>query len=120
MRIYLDDDSASVLLARLLRRAGHDVRVPAEIGTVGENDAVHLTHAVLEDRICLSHNYDDFEELHDLVVAVQGRHPGILVVRKDNNPRRDLDEKGIVRALGKLLAAHAVLADHFYVLNQWR
>jgi hypothetical protein len=120
MRLYLDDDSASVLLAHLLRQAGHDVRLPAEIGMVGENDAVHLTHAVLEDRICLSHNYDDFEEIQDLVVAVQGHYPGILVVRKDNNPKRDLDEKGIVRALRKLVAAGVELADHFYVLNHWR
>ena len=120
MRLYLDDDSASALLARLLRKAGHDVRLPAEIGTAGENDAVHLTHAVLEDRICLSHNYDDFEDLHDLIVAARGHHPGVLVVRKDNNPKRDLDEKGIVRAVGKLLAAGVDLGNHFYVLNYWR
>ena len=50
------------------------------------------------------------EELHDLVMAVQGHHPGILVVRKDNNPRRDLDEKRIVRALAKLLAAGVEVA----------
>jgi predicted nuclease of predicted toxin-antitoxin system len=120
MRLYFDDDSASTLLARLLRHAGHDVRLPAEIGASGENDAVHLTHAALENRICLSHNYDDFEDLHDLVVAVQGHHPGIIVVRKDNNAKRDLDEKGIVRAIGKLLAAGVDLVNHFYVLNHWR
>jgi hypothetical protein len=56
----------------------------------------------------------------NLIVAVQGHHPGILVVRKDNNPKRNLDEKGIVRALRKLLAAGVGLADHFYVLNHWR
>jgi predicted nuclease of predicted toxin-antitoxin system len=120
MRLYLDDDSASALLARLLRQAGHNVRLPAEIGTVGENDAVHLAHAIREDRICLSHNYDDFEELHDLINAAQGHHPGILVVGKDNNPKRDLNEKGIVRACGKLLAAGVELLNHFYVLNHWR
>jgi hypothetical protein len=27
MRLYLDDDTASTLLAQLLRQAGHDVRV---------------------------------------------------------------------------------------------
>ena len=112
MRLYLDDDSASALLSRLLRNAGHDVRLPAEIGMSGENDAVHLMHAVLEDRICLSHNYEDFEDLHDLIVVVQGHHPGILVVRKDNNPKRDLDEKGIVRAIGKFLAAGLDPVDH--------
>jgi hypothetical protein len=120
MMLYLDDDSASALLVRLLGRAGHDVRLPVDIGVGGANDAVHLTHAVLQDRVLLSHNHNDFEELHNLVVAVRGHHPGILVVRKDNNPRKDLDEKGIVRALAKLLAAGVQLTDHFYVLNHWR
>jgi len=120
MRLYLDDDSASALLAQFLRQAGHDVRLPVEIGAAGENDAVHLTHAVRERRACLSHNYDDFEELHDLVMAVGGHHPGILVVRKDNNPRRDLDEKRIVRALAKLLGAGVAVAGHFHILNHWR
>jgi hypothetical protein len=32
MRLYLDDDSASLLLARLLRQAGHDVQVPGGAG----------------------------------------------------------------------------------------
>ena len=49
-----------------------------------------------------------------------GHHRGILVVRRDNNPRRDLDEKGIVRAIGKLLAAGAQIQDHFHALNHWR
>jgi hypothetical protein len=120
MRVYLDDDSTSALLVRLLLKAGHDVRIPVEIGISGEGDAVHLMHAVLDDRVCLSHNYDDFEDLHNLVLAVRGHHPGILTVRKDNNPKRDLTVPGIVRAIGKLVTAGVELADHFYVLNHWR
>jgi hypothetical protein len=38
MRLYLDDDSASSLLTRLLRQAGHDVRLPSEVGMAGEDD----------------------------------------------------------------------------------
>lgn len=120
MRLYLDDDSASALLTRLLRQAGHDVRLPAEIGMSGENDAVHLTHAVLERRVLISRNHDDFEELHNLVMAVEGHHPGVLVVRKDNDPKRDLKIPGIVRAIAKLLATGVPVDDHFYVLNHWR
>src|SRR5438132_13990265 len=33
MRLYLDDDSASKLLAGLLRKAAHDVQTPADVGT---------------------------------------------------------------------------------------
>jgi hypothetical protein len=120
MRLYLDDDSVATLLVALLRRAGHDVRIPADIGAVGDDDPVHLTHAVRDDRVFLTHNYDDFEQLHELVMATQGHHPGILVVRKDNDPRRDLNAAGIVRAIARLVAANVPIADHYWVLNQWR
>jgi hypothetical protein len=120
MRSYLDDDSASALLARLLRQAGHDVQLPADVRMAGEDDPIHLIQALREDRVFLSHNHHDFENLHNLIVFAGGHHPGILVVRKDNNPKRDLNAKGIVRATGKLLAAGVPLADHFYVLNHWR
>jgi hypothetical protein len=120
MRLYLDDDSASVLLTRLLRRAGHDVQLPADAGLSGEDDAVHLAHGARQDRILVSYNYRDFENLHDLVAAVGGRHPGILVVRKDNDPKRDLSERGIVRAISKLLSVGVAIANQYIVLNHWR
>ena len=120
MRLYLDDDSIKGLLVGLLNRAGYDIRLPADIGVAGKNDAVHLTHAVLEGRVLLTHNYGDFEELHNLVRAAGGHHPGVLVVRRDNNPKRDLNQKGIVQAIGKLVAAGVPIADQFTVLNHWR
>jgi Domain of unknown function (DUF5615) len=120
MRLYLDDDSAEALLVALLRQAGHDVQIPADVVMVGQPDAVHLTHAVLEDRVLLSRNHDDFENLHDLIMQVQGHHPGLLMVRRDNDPRRDLKPAGIVRAIRKLLAAAVPIRDHFHILNHWR
>ncbi len=86
MRVYLDDNLASPLLARLLLNAGHDVRVPGDAGLVGKPDAVHLAHCARDLRVCFSQNYGDFEDLHDLVVAVLGKHPGIVIVRRDNDP----------------------------------
>jgi hypothetical protein len=53
MRLYLDDDSASALLARLLRGAGHDVETPKDAGLSGEDDSVHFTHAVQAARVLL-------------------------------------------------------------------
>jgi predicted nuclease of predicted toxin-antitoxin system len=120
MRLYLDDDSASSLLTRLLQQARHDVRLPSEVSMAGEDDPVHLAQAIREDRVLLSHNHHDFEDLHNLLMVGRGHHPGILVVRKDNNPKRDLAPPGIVRTIGKLLAAGVEVTDHFYVLNHWR
>ena len=120
MRIYLDEDLSSGLLATLLQKAGHDVSTPTATGTLGEADAVQLTCAIHEQRACVSGNYDDFEELHLLIAEAQGRHFGIMVVRSDNDPTRDLTPKGIVAALRKLEAAGVPVENEYIVLNQWR
>jgi Domain of unknown function (DUF5615) len=120
MKLYLDDDSADALLVALLGREGHDVESPAEAGMVGQYDSVHLTHAVREDRVLLSRNHDDFENLHDLIVQVQGHYPGLMIVRRDNDPSRDLKPAGIVRAIRNLLAAGVPIRDGFHILNHWR
>jgi hypothetical protein len=120
MKLYLDDDSAANLLVRLLRKAGHDVEIPADAGLAGREDPVHLRHCIRVGRVCLSHNHEDYDLLHELILEAQGHHPGVLVVRKDNDPKRDLSYPGIVRAIGKLLAAGLPLADQLHVLNQWR
>jgi hypothetical protein len=53
-------------------------------------------------------------------MIAQGHHPGIFVVRKDNNPKRDLDAAGIVRAIRKLLVSGFPIADDLHILNHWR
>lgn len=76
MRLYLDDDSASGVLTRLLRNAGHDVETPSGAGLAGEADPIHLTWAIREARVFLSRNYEDFDELHLLIQQAPSRHPG--------------------------------------------
>jgi predicted nuclease of predicted toxin-antitoxin system len=120
MNLYLDDNAADAVLIALLRRAGHDVEIPAAAGLAGARDPVHLAHAVRQGRVILSWNYEDFEPLHDLVMVVQGHHPGIFIVRRDNDPRRDLKNPEIVRAIGNLLAAGVPIADCCHILNHWR
>jgi hypothetical protein len=120
MDLYLDDDSVDPLLIRLLRMAGHDVLIPAAIGLSGSPDPVHFQRAIRGGRALLSGNYADIEALHDLVIEAQGRHPGILIVRRDNNPKRDLSPRGIVSALANFLFAGVPVVDHYHVLNHWR
>jgi hypothetical protein len=50
MRLYLDDDTASSLLVKLLRKAAHEVQVPSEVGMAGAPDPVHLAHAIGDGR----------------------------------------------------------------------
>ena len=120
MRLYLDDDSASPLLARLLRQAGHDAQLPTDVGMAGHDDPVHLAHAVAEDRVLLSGNHDDYRNLHNLSMQVQGHYPGILIVGRDNDPKRDLRPPGLVRASRNVLAANVPIRGQFIILSQWR
>lgn len=120
MRLYLDDDSVERLLIRLLRQAGYDVALPADLGIAGEADPVHLRHAIRHQRALLSQNYEDFRLLHELLIEGQGHHPGILMVRKESNPKRNMKPHDIVRAIGKLSASGVPIADEYTVLNQWR
>jgi hypothetical protein len=79
-----------------------------------------LTYAIHNDRVCLTRNYEDFEDLHFLVQAAAGHHPGILVVRQDNDPTRDLTPRGVVRAIRKLEGSGVPIRDQYTVLNHWR
>jgi len=120
MKLYLDDNSANPLLVRLLQRAGHDVQVPSNVGLIGEDDPIHLAHAVRDKRATVSEDYVDFENLHDLIVAVGGHHPGILVIRQDNDPARDMRPPDIVRAIRNLENAGVPIPDEYIILNHWR
>lgn len=120
MRLYLDDDSTSAVLLQMLRQAGHDVLSPADLGIAGAEDPVHLRHAIRLDRAFLSHNYDDFKFLHDLLLEGKGHHPGILIVRLDNDPRRDMKPSHVVRAIKNLSSAGLAIADQYIILNHWR
>jgi len=120
MRLYLDDDCVGKVLVQRLRKSGHDVLVPAEVAAAGHHDAVHLRHAIEDTRVCLTRNYDDFKYLHDLVRSAQGHHLGILVIRKDSNPKHNLTVPGIVRAIARLETARVPIADEYIILNHWR
>jgi hypothetical protein len=120
MRIYLDEDLSSALLIRLLRKAGHDVENPASVGLLGRSDPVQLTFAIHENRVSLTANYDDYNELHLLVEEAHGNHPGILVVRREHDSTRNLTPNGIVAAIRKLETAGVPIANEYIVLNHWR
>jgi hypothetical protein len=54
MRLYLDDDTADEALAKSLKKEGHEVQLPADIGVVGKPDPVHLTNAIEDGRALLT------------------------------------------------------------------
>jgi hypothetical protein len=84
------------------------------------SDPRHLTYALQQGRVLLTRNHVDFEDLHKLVLASGGGHSGILVVRFDNDPTRDMKPKAVVAAIGKLARSGLLLANQIHVLNHWR
>lgn len=120
MNLYLDDHMAGSALVGLLRKAGHVVVCPADVQQSGTSDARHLEYAILHDLVMLSADRRDFWELHDVILAAGGRHPGILIVRFDNDPTRDMKPGHIAGALAKLERAGVPIASQLIVLNHWR
>jgi len=87
---------------------------------MGASDARHLEYAIRQGLTGLTSDLRDFRELHQLVLTAGGSHPGILVVRYDNDPKRDMKPKHIVAAIAKLARSGAPVVNQFIVLNQWR
>jgi predicted nuclease of predicted toxin-antitoxin system len=120
MRIYLDDNRADQKLAAMLRKAGHLVVRPAEVGLTGASDPRHLEYAIRESLVVLTSDRDDYRDLHYLVLTSGGAHPGILVVHYENDATRDMKPKHIVAAVAKLEKAGIPLASQLIILNHWR
>ena len=120
MNLYIDDDSVKTALVSRLKKSGHRVNLPADASLSGAADSRHLLHAVREDLVFLTRNYEDFHDLHRLVQATHGTYPGILAIRFENDPTRDMKDHEIVRAIGNLERSGAPVANEFHVLNHWR
>jgi hypothetical protein len=120
MNLYLDEDMAKGALVTRLRRAGHQVVVPADAALLGAWDPRHLLHAVQHGLVLISKNHDDFKDLHLLIQATSGQHPGMLVIRADNDPRRDMKDGDIAQAIHNLERAGVPVANEFHILNHWR
>jgi Domain of unknown function (DUF5615) len=104
----------------MLRKAGHDVLIPADIGMSGSHDAAHLLRSIQERRAILTKNYTDFDPLHDLVVGCDGTHFGVVVIREDDDPRKNMSFKHIVTAIANAERAYADFKDELVTLNDWR
>jgi Domain of unknown function (DUF5615) len=86
----------------------------------GESDASQLAHSAREDRVIISRNYYDFEDLHDLFQTVGGSHRGIFIVREEKDRRRIMKAADIVRAIANGLAAGVAIGNEYIILNAWR
>jgi len=120
LSLYLDDCSDEDLLIDLLRVAGHLVVSPRQSGTVGWHDADHLDYATQHDYVLITHNPQDFRDLHDVWHAQRRQHGGIILIYRDNDPSRDMSAADVVRAVERLLVSGLRINNNVHILNQWR
>lgn len=115
LKLLLDEDSQAKPLIKLLQDAGHDVLTVNEIGFNGQPDPIILDYARQSDRLLLTHNCQDFENLHQ----VNPNHPGILAIYRDNDCTKNLSRSAIVKAIANIEIANVPLVNQFICLNQW-
>lgn len=90
MRFLVDENLTSPRLASRLRAQGHYPVLASDVGLLSVTDARVLIFAIAQALPVLTRDSEDFEDLHDLVMAAVGHHPGILIVRFDNDPHHNL------------------------------
>jgi predicted nuclease of predicted toxin-antitoxin system len=120
MRDLVDENMSSRRLAARLQAERHDVVMAGHVGLLAATDPRVMIRAIAENCPVLKRDYDDFTDLHDLIMAADGHHPGILAVRFDNDPRRNLTDRGIAEAITNLESSGAAIPDQVQVLNHWR
>jgi hypothetical protein len=116
LNLYLDDCAYAKQLATLRSAAGHRVVTPADAGTSGMADDIHLQYAAQQVLTLITRDCDDFAALHQ----ANSRHGGILAIYQDNDPARDMTYGEIVRAIANLENAGVAFAGMYHILNAWR
>ena len=120
MRLLIDENMSDKVLASRLNAEGHDPVLAHDVGLLSATDARVLTKAIGQSLPVMTRDYGDFTDLHDLIMAAGGHHPGILLIRFDNDPRHDLTDRGIAHAITKLESSGIRVLDQIHVLNLWR
>jgi predicted nuclease of predicted toxin-antitoxin system len=120
MRFLLDENMSDRRRASRLKAQGHDPILAIDVGLLSVSDPRVLIWAITQALPVLTRDSEDFTDLHDLLMAAGGHHPGILVVRFDSDPRHNLTDRGITSAIHKLESSGIPIPDRIHVLNQWR
>jgi len=81
VRVYLDED-VSVLIAELLRARGVDAITARDLSMLGKSDEEHFQKSVELERIILTHNRVDFENLYTSFIEEGRDHEGVIVLSR--------------------------------------
>ncbi len=112
----MDEDSQSRAQLNLLRADGHDVVAIGELGKNGAPDPEVFDLAQRLKRVLLTHNAEDFHELH----RERPGHQGIIAVYRDSDSRKNMSHAQIASAILRLENLQVTIEGGFQVLNRWR
>jgi predicted nuclease of predicted toxin-antitoxin system len=108
--LYLDEN-VDVLVAAMLRARGFDVVTTHDRRMASRSDLDQLALAAAEGRAMVTHNRDDFVELHKHYLANGTSHMGIIVT----GPRRPREIAERIAHLLDTLTADEIAGQLFYV-----
>ncbi len=107
LSLLLDEDSQAKVLVKLLKESGNDVLTVNEAAIAGSPDEQVLDYARQTDRVLLTRNCSDFQELH----RINSVHPGILAVYQDSDFSKNMNYQQITQAVTNLGNANLALSD---------
>lgn len=115
LNLLIDEDSLAKYLVNLLKKAGHDVITVQDVKLMGKPDSVVLDYARENQRVLLTRNCADFQNLHQ----ANSIHSGILAVYQYADFYKNMSYSAIVKAIGNLENSNYKLSNKFVILNQW-
>lgn len=116
MRLLVDEDSQAHAQLKVLRANGHDVIAVGELDRNGASDPEVFDLAQSLERVLLTHNVEDFHDLH----GDRPGHHGILAVYRSSDPRKNMSHVVIAESIRRLETSGLTVAGGFHVLNHWR
>ena len=82
IRLYLDEDIQEQALILALRNSGVDVITTSEANRLSFSDEEQLIWATEQGRVVYSFNRRDFSRLHNICIAEERSHPGIILAQQ--------------------------------------
>jgi predicted nuclease of predicted toxin-antitoxin system len=116
LRILVGENSQARSQLNILRSDGHDVVAVGELDKNGTPDPEIFELAQLLEHVLLTHNTEDFHELH----RERPEHRGIMAVFRGADPRKNMNHAQIAAAIRRLESSAVNVAGDFHVLNHWR
>lgn len=85
----------------------------------GSPDTMVFKHAIDQNRIIITYNCDDFIQLHEIQIAANLHHAGILLVHRSGDRNKNMSYFQIVNAIANLESSGVALPDSVHSLVQY-